>query len=58
MDELGRLLARLGLQQHEAALRGNDVDLDVLRTLSETDLRDLGLSLGHRHKLLAAVAGG
>ena len=58
MDEFGRFLAQLGLQRHEAAFRENDVDLDVLRVLSEADLRELGLSLGHRRKLLAAIAAG
>jgi class 3 adenylate cyclase/predicted ATPase len=56
MDELARFLARLGLRQHEAAFRDNDVDLDILRVLSEADLKELGLSLGHRRKLLAALA--
>ena len=56
MDELGRFLAQLGLQRYEAAFRDNDVDLDALRVLSEADLKDLGLSLGHRRKLLAALA--
>jgi class 3 adenylate cyclase/predicted ATPase len=56
MDELGRLLAQLGMQQHEATFRANDVDLDVLRVLSDADLKELGLSLGHRRKLLAAIA--
>src|SRR5919202_1620477 len=58
MDELGPFLARLGLQRHEPAFRENDVDRDVLRVLSETDLKELGLSLGHRRKLLAALATG
>src|SRR5215208_7414935 len=58
MDELARLLAQLGLQRYEAAFRDNDVDLDALRVLSEADLKDLGLSLGHRRKLLAALAAG
>ena len=43
MDELGRFLAQLGLGQHEAALRANDIDMDVLRILSEADLRELGI---------------
>ena len=58
MDELGRFLAQLGLQRYEAAFRDNDVDMDVLRVLSEADLKELGLSLGHRRKLLAALAAG
>ncbi len=34
----------------------NDVDLDVLPDLTETDLEKLGLSLGNRRRLLKAIA--
>lgn len=56
MDELAHLLETLNLQQYRATFAENDVDLDALRLLSEADLKELGLSLGHRRKLLAAMA--
>ncbi len=55
MDELAHLLETLELQQYKATFAANDVDLDALRLLSEADLKELGLSLGHRRKLIAAV---
>jgi class 3 adenylate cyclase len=55
IDGLGRLLAALGLGRYEAVLRANDVDVDALHHLTDDDLRELGLSLGHRRKLLAAL---
>jgi class 3 adenylate cyclase len=52
------LLSRLGLEQYEQAFRENDVDAEVLGELTAEDLIDLGVtSVGHRRKLLAAIAG-
>ena len=56
MDELEAWLAPLGLAELAPALRANDIDLDILPTLNEADLKELGLSLGHRRKLMRAVA--
>ena len=51
-------LRTLGLQQYEAIFRQNDIDAEVLPSLGADDLRELGISsLGHRKKLLAAIAG-
>src|SRR5262245_39737412 len=33
----------------------NDIDLDVLHDLNECDLERLGVTLGHRKKLLRAI---
>src|ERR1700730_5895989 len=50
-------LRTLGLEQYEAIFRQNDIDAEVLPTLGADDLRELGInSLGHRKKLLAAIA--
>lgn len=57
MDELAVLLEALGLQRYGPAFAANDVDLAALRLLSEADLKEIGLSLGHRRKLMAALAG-
>ena len=46
-----------GLGQYAEAFASNDVDAEVLRTLTADDLKELGVaSLGHRKKLLAAIA--
>jgi len=55
VDELETWLAPLGLAQLAPALRAHDIDLDILPALSEADLEKLGLSLGHRRKLLRAM---
>jgi class 3 adenylate cyclase len=50
-------LEALGLGQYAPAFVENDIDLALVSTLSEADLRELGVvSLGHRKRLLAAIA--
>ena len=56
MGDVGQWLDRLDLGQYAAVFRENDIDLDLVSELTEDDLRELGLSLGHRRKLLKAVA--
>ena len=34
----------------------NDIDVSVLSHLTDQDLKELGVSLGHRRKILAAIA--
>src|SRR5215470_12900101 len=54
-DELRRWLEKIGLAQHAETLAANDIDLDVLPELSDQDLKELGLSLGHRRRLQHAL---
>jgi class 3 adenylate cyclase len=56
MTKLLELLKQLGLQQYSGVLTENDIDFDVLTELKESDFEKLGLSLGHRRKLLRALA--
>src|SRR5689334_174332 len=49
-------LRALGLEQYSDAFAASDIDMRVLPQLTEADLRELGLSLGHRKILMAAVA--
>jgi class 3 adenylate cyclase/tetratricopeptide (TPR) repeat protein len=56
MQTVGQWLEQLGLPQYTAVFARNDVDLEALRFLSESDLEKLGVSLGHRKKLLNAIA--
>ncbi len=55
-DDVQTWLRSLGLEQYSDAFAASDIDLRVLPHLNEADLRELGLSLGHRKILLAAVA--
>jgi class 3 adenylate cyclase/tetratricopeptide (TPR) repeat protein len=49
-------LDQIGLGKYAGVFAENDVDLRTLPYLTEADLRDLGISLGHRKILLAAIA--
>ena len=49
-------LRGLGLEQYETLFRVNDIDAEVLSDLTDGDLEKIGVSLGHRKRLLRAVA--
>ncbi|WP_171948081.1 ATP-binding protein [Bradyrhizobium erythrophlei] len=51
-------LRGIGLAQYAEMFRANDIDIELLGRLTNDDLKDLGVaSLGHRKKLLEAIAG-
>ena len=56
MPSVSSWLKLLSLEQYSQVFADNDVDLDVLRILGDKDLQDLGVSFGHRKKLLKAIA--
>lgn len=56
MSAIVAWLDRLGLSKYTAVFVDNEVDLEVLPRLSEDDLRELGLPLGARKRILQAVA--
>lgn len=57
MIDVGTWLASLGLSQYAAAFEEQQVDGDLLASLSDDDLRELGVAaLGHRKRLLLAIA--
>jgi class 3 adenylate cyclase len=49
-------LRESGLERYAAVFAENDIDFSNARALSEADLRELGLTLGHRKNFLAAHA--
>ena len=54
--DVGAWLAKLGLERYAQAFRDNEIDADILSTLTSEDLDDLGIKLvGHRRKLLNAI---
>jgi class 3 adenylate cyclase len=55
--DVGDWLRSLGLGQYEDTFRANEIDTDVLPELTEVDLEKLGVPLGHRKRLLKAIAG-
>ena len=54
--DIGAWLRDLGLERYEQAFRENDIASAVLPELTDRDLKDLGVSLGHRRLLLKAIA--
>jgi hypothetical protein len=55
--DVGGWLQGLGLEQYGTLFRANEIDAEVLPELTEIDLEKLGVPLGHRKRLLKAIAG-
>src|SRR6516225_9982387 len=49
-------LKKLGMSEYAERFAANDIDTSVLRDLTDQDLKELGVSLGHRRKMLRAIA--
>jgi class 3 adenylate cyclase/predicted ATPase len=56
MSEVARWLEKLGMSEYAARFAESRVDFSVLRDLTDQDLKDLGVVLGDRRKLLRAIA--
>ena len=56
MLDVARWLAQHGLGHHAEAFAENGIDGDVLLDLTDADLKELGLHLGDRKRLLKAIA--
>jgi class 3 adenylate cyclase len=54
--DIGGWLRSLGLEQYEVAFCENAIDPSVLPDLTDQDLEKVGVLLGHRRKLLRAIA--
>jgi class 3 adenylate cyclase len=55
MQQVGDWLKELGMAQYAQAFADNDIDFAVLRHLTDQHLKDLGVSLGHRLKMLQSI---
>jgi len=56
MQQIASWLDTLGLGQYAERFAENDIDPSVLRDLTDQDLEKIGVSLGHRRKMLRAIA--
>lgn len=57
ITDLSTLLARLGLEKYEDCFTNEEIDLETFLTMSEDDLREIGIStLGSRRKLQIAIS--
>ncbi|MGA2314585.1 MAG: adenylate/guanylate cyclase domain-containing protein [Xanthobacteraceae bacterium] len=55
MQQIADWLEKLGLAQYAQRFVENEIDVSVLRHLTDQDLKDIGVPLGHRRKMLTAI---
>jgi class 3 adenylate cyclase len=56
MQQISDWLRKLGMFEYAKRFAENDIDISVLRDLTDQDLKELGVSPGHRRKMLRAIA--
>lgn len=56
MTAIAEWLASIGLSEYTQRFAENAIDVSVLGDLTDQDLKDLGVLLGHRRKMLRAIA--
>jgi hypothetical protein len=56
MQSIVEWLDELGLGQYTQRFAENGIDLSDLRHLTDQDLKDIGVLLGHRRRMLATIA--
>ena len=55
MKEVTDWLGKLGMSEYAQRFADNDIDIDVLNELTDQDFDRLGVSLGHRRRMLRAI---
>jgi len=55
MQQIADWLKKLGMSEYAERFAENDIDMAVLPDLTDQHLKDLGVSLGHRLKMLRAI---
>ena len=55
MQHIAEWLEKLGVPEYAQCFADNRIDVSVLRRLTDQDFKDLGIPLGHRRKMLAAI---
>lgn len=56
MSDIDAWLGSLGLDRYSATFARHDIEFDILPGLTDADLEKIGVTLGHRRKLLHAIA--
>ena len=56
MQEIADWLQKLGLGQYAQRFAENDITFSILSDLTDQDLKEIGVSLGHRRQLLREIA--
>lgn len=55
MQPIAEWLEKLGLGRYAPRFAENDIDLSVLRDVTDQHLKDIGVLLGDRRKMLRAI---
>ena len=55
MQQIADWLEKLGMSEYARRFAENGIDFSVLAHLTDQDLKDIGVLLGHRRKILAAI---
>jgi class 3 adenylate cyclase len=55
MQEIADWLEKLGMSEHAERFTEHKIDVSVLGHLTDQDLKDIGVPLGHRRKILTAI---
>jgi class 3 adenylate cyclase/predicted ATPase len=56
MQQIAEWLEKLGMSEYAQRFAENGIDFAVLPDLTDQDLKEIGVLLGHRRKLLRAIA--
>ena len=56
MQQIADWLENLGMSEYAQRFAENGIDVSVLRYLTDQDLEKIGVLLGHRRRMLAAIA--
>jgi class 3 adenylate cyclase len=55
MPRIADWLKQLGMSEYAESFADNKIDVSVLPYLTDQDLKEIGVPLGHRRKMLAAI---
>ena len=55
MQQITDWLEKLGMSEYAQRFAENGIDISVLRDPTDQDLKDIGVLLGHRRKILRAI---
>jgi hypothetical protein len=56
MQQIAGWLDNLGMSEYAERFAENKIDVSVLPHLTDQDLKDIGVALGHRRKMLAVIS--
>ena len=55
MQQVADWLEKLGMSEYAQRFAENDIDVEVLNELTDKDFDRLGVSIGHRRKIMRAI---